>query len=599
MPDTPSFTDGRIHEKEFTCWPALEYPFEGNPMSPDIHARIIKRKFWIDPARYVPKITNRTTRQNVLLYSEQFDNVAWTKSLCAITANQYANPIDGALTADLMVENGGVGSHGLTAAGTAVSGILGNVLSVFVKQVGAHENIWLEFVDSASATDSAMFDLAAGVVMPVGTGGSTRDGIITRLPDGWFLVSMGFSSASGAGTARIYSSTGGAAPSGVADNGSFYFFGAHLSPRVTSGVYICTTSVARTVSVPDIDGLYNTASLGPDIFAIHTAESAPTYDNRRRGWIERTYARIPREQITPSTKLINRPSIHGLKSGTAFGASVRPGYDHIFTSRKSVGGGNTNPSVTATNALPGTNITITDSGGHVATFAANASKATIDAALAALTSLTYKSSTVWDANRITISWTGTVASYTFPSGVLPSAVRLASLGTSFGFIQFDSTGTTTSLAITTFPCPTHGGTVGDIAVFWQENALIGSAPVASVPDADTFSVLTAALGFDPSLATHCAFSSDAAACYTTGPKVCAIQRISRFYLPSYTEGITTPDTIPTFTSVLDGQKWFDTIIAAPTWATVDDSELSIYAGNIYRLDYAQVKLADALVSVTP
>ena len=44
--------------------------------------------------------------QNLLTYSNTFDNAAWTKTDCSVTPNTTANPIDGALTADTIVFNG-------------------------------------------------------------------------------------------------------------------------------------------------------------------------------------------------------------------------------------------------------------------------------------------------------------------------------------------------------------------------------------------------------------------------------------------------------------------------------------------------------------
>jgi hypothetical protein len=43
---------------------------------------------------------------NLLTYSNDFDNAAWTKTDCSVTPNTTANPIDGALTADTIVFNG-------------------------------------------------------------------------------------------------------------------------------------------------------------------------------------------------------------------------------------------------------------------------------------------------------------------------------------------------------------------------------------------------------------------------------------------------------------------------------------------------------------
>src|SRR5262249_8596564 len=52
---------------------------------------------------------------NALLYSDQFDNAAWTKSGCSISANAATAP-DGTMTADRIVENSSTSAHLVTQA---------------------------------------------------------------------------------------------------------------------------------------------------------------------------------------------------------------------------------------------------------------------------------------------------------------------------------------------------------------------------------------------------------------------------------------------------------------------------------------------------
>lgn len=587
---TASFTDGKLHEKEFSVWPEIEFPFLDNPSSPDLHARVFKRKFWVDPLRYVPKIANRTPRANQVLHSEAFDNAAWTKTLCAITANQYANPIDGALTADLVTENGGTGYHNLFAAGTASSSVLGNVLTVFVRQAGAHENIAIQFTDSASAIHNAVFDLSAGTALPAGTSGSTKVGSITRLPDGWFKLRLSFTAAAGAGFVYFFFGTGGTF--NVSDNGSFHLFGAQLSQTVLSGIYVPTTTAARTVSCPEVDGPYNPNSLGADIFAFHVGESSPKYVNRRRAWVERTYARIPRQQIVPDVRFFTRPVLDGTKSGTAYAAGLRPGMDHIFTSRKAVTRVASTVASTIAAAMPGTNIVFTDSGAHVVNLPANSSAAAATAALAAgltsLTGISCAAGTGW----LNLVWTGTMASIVTPSGVYVAGIG----GT---HAELAASGNQTTPATTLFEVPSHGAVVGDLMPMWVNDALVGKATVVAVIDANNVSVMTSDLAAADSQVTHVAFSSDAAQCVLNGPKTCSIQRIIDFYHLGYTEGITTAADIPAQDPAIDPVNWLAAIIAGTTWVNIDGSELKPYQGPILQREYAQVQLSDAVQTVTP
>lgn len=78
-----------------------------------------------------PHLLLEPTRTNLQVYSEQFDNAAWTKSNCSVSANQTTSP-DGATTADKIIENSGTGSKKVydsitTSIGTAYT------WSVFLK----------------------------------------------------------------------------------------------------------------------------------------------------------------------------------------------------------------------------------------------------------------------------------------------------------------------------------------------------------------------------------------------------------------------------------------------------------------------------------
>jgi len=71
---------------------------------------------------------------NLLTFSEQFDNAAWTKTNATITANSTTAP-DETLTADKLVENASTGDHRTFQGFTVSSGVV-YTFSVYLKNSG-------------------------------------------------------------------------------------------------------------------------------------------------------------------------------------------------------------------------------------------------------------------------------------------------------------------------------------------------------------------------------------------------------------------------------------------------------------------------------
>ena len=84
---------------------------------------------------------------NLLTFSEQFDNAAWSKVNATITANTIAAP-DGTTTADRLVNTG---LWGLDQAATLVAGIR-YVISVWVKSGGTGKDTFILYGDGTQAS---------------------------------------------------------------------------------------------------------------------------------------------------------------------------------------------------------------------------------------------------------------------------------------------------------------------------------------------------------------------------------------------------------------------------------------------------------------
>jgi hypothetical protein len=127
-------------------------------------------------------------RTNLVLRSEEFDDVYWSKLNSIVTANTDVAP-DGETTADTIVgENGTSGTHGIArVAITVSSGVY--VMSWFVKKSNMS---WCYLrqgsSDGGSNLSRAWFNLDTGE--KGGTTGSPLNSGIKSLQNGWFRISM-------------------------------------------------------------------------------------------------------------------------------------------------------------------------------------------------------------------------------------------------------------------------------------------------------------------------------------------------------------------------------------------------------------------------
>jgi hypothetical protein len=181
-------------------------------------------------------------RTNLLTYSDQFDNAAWTKANATITANQLAAP-DGALTADLMTNV--VGNNRMTA--TATTSAIAYCYSQFFKK-GNHSAVCLQAYSSVSALIGSIdYDFDTDTLTDA-VGTSERK----LLPDGWVRVTLKFTAADA--STVLWTRIGTAASSGV-DGATGYVWGAQLEAGAFPTSYIPTvasqvTRAADQVSIP-------------------------------------------------------------------------------------------------------------------------------------------------------------------------------------------------------------------------------------------------------------------------------------------------------------------------------------------------------------
>jgi hypothetical protein len=147
---------------------------------------------WFDPS----DVANLNWRRNLLTYTEQFDNAAWTKDTVTISANSAVAP-DGTTTADTIT-----GVSGSFRAYQFVPTVIGATytMSIYVKQ-GTSPTIRCDFIN-VTAGPVFTFSTASWSVV---SGFTTT---VQSVGDGWFRISAtAVSSSAGSGPGWSVSGT--------------------------------------------------------------------------------------------------------------------------------------------------------------------------------------------------------------------------------------------------------------------------------------------------------------------------------------------------------------------------------------------------------
>jgi hypothetical protein len=186
-------------------------------------------------------------RTNLLTYSEQFDNAAWTKAGCSVTANSTTDPF-GTSNADVVVEDALPSTQHRLLQIQTISNATEHSTSLYVKRiVGTRDFSIINIVSGArvyfNLTTGTVGDevLGTGSIQNVGNGWyrCTATGVSTGITASIFLC---LTNAASAGS-ETYSGDG---------VSSLAFYGAQLETGVATD-YIATTTTA--VSVGPVSGL--------------------------------------------------------------------------------------------------------------------------------------------------------------------------------------------------------------------------------------------------------------------------------------------------------------------------------------------------------
>lgn len=198
-----------------------------------------------------PSLLLEKQSTNLVTYSEQFDNAAWSKNNTTVTANATTSP-DGTQNADKLIADNGaslssISNYALQSITKAASAIQ-YTFSTFVKQGGLNRiNIIAQgasIVNNASAT----FSLVDGSITTAATAAGAFIGAsasVTNYGNGWYRCALVFTTNTDTDLIIRNIPTDSTLTAGNGTNG-ILIYGAQLEASSYPTSYIPTTSASAT-----------------------------------------------------------------------------------------------------------------------------------------------------------------------------------------------------------------------------------------------------------------------------------------------------------------------------------------------------------------
>ena len=269
--------------------------------------------------------THAKAEENLVQYSQEFDNSAWTKSSAIVTANATTAP-DGTTTADELIENASSALHRIFKLNFTVDTSKTYTQSVFVK-ANTRDGILMRTGSGGIDADSVKFDLGTQTTTNVGVGADSSS--ITDVGNGWYRCSMTFSPSTNSFVVYIglLDSNGDATYTG--DGSSLYLWGAQLEQRDSVTAYTPTTTQPITNYIP----VLQTAAAGTARFDHDpvTGESKgllieeqrtnliPYSDDFSNAYWSHLFSSVDNNSVVSPDGSLNAATVTSTSSGTGIG----------------------------------------------------------------------------------------------------------------------------------------------------------------------------------------------------------------------------------------------------------------------------------------
>jgi hypothetical protein len=367
----------------------------------------------------------------------------------------------------------------------------------------------------------------------------------------------------------------------------------------TLGPAVDALGSVRTVLAPDLDA--------DDPFAYLVDESPLEITPLGRGRFTRTFARLPGVQTSYGFTAFSRPNMSGLKSGDILAASLDDGRSvhlwNVTTQLKQVLGAENSEGTIITNTLPSGNITFTLTDTTAVSVAANASQATINAALQAAFVATGKLTNIYcvsDGTTVGFFW-----------GYLVSGPRMSTIvnpsGTTLTWIQGNTAAQVKAFGTTILPdtkliyAPSHGAGVGDVMALISGFTYMARATAAGISNTDYLALVLEDLKSVDVPISHLARAAAATVRYAVGSRDIRVRRQVTYYLPGVSmlaDGTTLASaaSLPASTTYTEGQSWLDQLVAAATHTPIQADDVD-YLGPIVGRQVTAAVMAEAVDSL--
>ena len=180
---------------------------------------------------------------NLVQYSEEFSNSAWTKSATTLTANTTVAP-NGTTTADTLIENTANSSHQIFQSITNVNGATPYTAMIYVKE-NANRNVAIRIQDAAFTYGQVVvtYNLNTGaLISQVATSNGVIVSTSATLTNGYYLIAVSFSINLSTSFRYDVLMVNGTSNSYTGDGtSSIVIWGAQLNIGTTAETYLPTT----------------------------------------------------------------------------------------------------------------------------------------------------------------------------------------------------------------------------------------------------------------------------------------------------------------------------------------------------------------------